>query len=313
MTPTVSMNPLVSVVIPTRNRRQRVAAAISSAQGQTVADIEIIVVDDASTDDTDALLAELAARDPRVRSFRQPEPAGAPRARNRALDEARGRFVAFLDDDDRWLPAKLERQVAFLHSRPELVLAGCHYRVDEGGGRPVDYRGPAEFTRDDLLWANYLRSASNAVVVPDRLPEPVRFDPEFPAYQDWDFYLQCSRFGPVAVVPEVLGEYVVHDEPERLTNQLAKRLEGHELLLGRHGDAMSPACLAYHRARMRILASTSRGEKMRLAPKLLRDTPALALRALLTESVNGRIARLTHDPGRPSRHLQKLTSSRSLS
>jgi hypothetical protein len=107
---------------------------------------------------------------------------------------------------------------------------------------------------------------------------------------------------------------VVHDDPARLTNQLAKRLAGHELLLRRHGDVMSPACLAYHRARMRVLATASRSEKVRLAPKLLRDTPAIALRALLTESVNGRIGRLTHDPGRPSRRLQRLAAStRSLS
>jgi hypothetical protein len=304
------MNPAVTAVIPTRNRRPRVIGAVASVQRQTLQDVEILVVDDASTDGTDGVLAEVAAQDPRVRVLRQEAAGGAPRARNRGLDEARGEFVAFLDDDDLWLPSKLERQLSFLGDHPQVVLVGCHYRtVVEGAARALDFRGPTELTADDLLWWNFLGSASNAVVAPRRLPEPVRFDPEFPAYQDWDFYLQCSRFGPVGVVPEVLCEYVVHDEPGRITNQLSSRLVGHELTLRRHGDRMTPACLAYHRARMRVLATTSKAEKLRLVPALLRDTPAVALRALLTESVSSRIGRLRHDPALPQRQLQRLAAA----
>jgi glycosyltransferase involved in cell wall biosynthesis len=301
------VTPLVTAVIPTRNRSARVVRAIASAQRQTLREIEILVVDDASSDETEAVVKATAADDPRVRVLRQPDRAGAPAARNRGLDERRGEFVAFLDDDDRWLPTKLERQVALLRARPDVVLVGCHHRlIVEGGGDPVDFCGPTQIEADDLLWVNILGTASNAVVAPGRLGDDVRFDPAFPTYQDWDFYLRCNRSGRVAVAPEVLCEYVVHAEPERLTNQLLNRLAGHELLLQRHAAAMSPSCVAYHRARMRVLATTSRREKLRLAPKLLRDTPPVALRALLTESVNGRIGRLRHDPGRPMRHLQRL-------
>jgi hypothetical protein len=73
---------------------------------------------------------------------------------------------------------------------------------------------------------------------------------------------------------------------------------------------MSPACLAYHRARMRILATTSISEKLRLAPAILRDTPPAALRALFSESVNGRIGRLRNDPARPARQLHLLATRR---
>jgi len=304
------MNPAVTVVIPTHNRRERVTGAVASAQRQTLHDIEILVVDDGSSDGTGDVLTEIAADDPRVRVLRLDEAGGAPRARNRGLDEGRGEFVAFLDDDDLWLPSKLERQVSFLAGHPHVVLVGCHHRtVVEGEAGALDFRGPTELTADDLLWWNFLGSASNAVVAPRRLPEPVRFDTEFPAYQDWDYYLQCSRFGPLAVVPEVLCEYVVHDEPGRITNQLSKRLTGHELTLRRHGDRMSPACLAYHRARMRVLATTSKTEKLRLAPALLRETPAVVLRALVTESVSSRVGRLRHDPALPQRQLQKLAAA----
>jgi len=283
-----------------------VAEAIASAQAQTEPDIEIVVVDDASTDDTVPVLSELAARDSRLRILRQPEARGGSAARNRGLDDARGEFVALLDDDDRWLPRKLERQVAFLRAHPDVVLAGCHHRLLEGHESALDFKGPSEFSADELLWVNIIGTASNAIVAPGRLAEPVRFDPAFPAYQDWDFYVRFNRHGRVAVVPEVLCEYVVHDDPARLTNQLAKRLAGHELFVERHRMAMTPACLAYHRARMRVLATTSRREKLRLAPMLLRDTPVVALRALATESLYGRLGRLRRDPARPMRHLQRL-------
>ena len=304
------MTPTVTVVVPTRNRSARLAAAVASIEKQTFDDIEIVVVDDGSEDDTPDVLEKIAAADARVRVIRLATPAGAPVARNRGLEEGRGKFVAFLDDDDRWLPTKLERQVAHLRSHPDTVLVGCHHRiVTDGGGPGLDFRGPTDFAPEDLLWSNLLGTLSNAVVAPDRMDQLVRFDPAFPAYQDWDFYLECNRLGPVAIVPEVLCEYVVHDEPDRLTNQLPKRLAGHELLLRRHGAAMSASCLAYHRARMRVLAATSRGAKIRLAPALLRDTPLVAIRALLTESVNGRIGRLRGDPARPMRHLQRLAAS----
>jgi hypothetical protein len=304
------VSPVLTVVVPTRDRCSRVVGAVASAQNQTVRDIEIVVVDDASTDDTVSKVGALAALDPRVRVVRQPVAGGAPLARNRGLDEGRGEFVAFLDDDDRWLPTKLERQLASLRARPDVVLVGCHHRVvTEGSGGGLDFRGPTDFTADELLWVNMLGGASNVVVAPNRLPDPIRFDPEFPAYQDWDFYLQCVRHGPAALVPEVLCEYVVHGGPERLTNQLPRRLAGHELLLCRHRAAMTAMCIAYHQARMKVLASTSKGEKLRLLPALLRDAPPTVLRALAAESVQSRIGRVRGDPARSMRALQRIAAS----
>jgi glycosyltransferase involved in cell wall biosynthesis len=304
------VKPVATVVIPTRNRGQRVGRAVTSAQAQTVDDIEIVVVDDASTDETATVLDAIAAADSRVRVVRNVEPGGAAAARNRGLDEAGSGFVAFLDDDDRWLPHKLERQLALLSLHPDLVLVGCHHRMMAGNGVPgPEFRGPAEFTADDLRWANVLGSASNVVVAAQRLGEQVRFATEFPANEDWDFYLSCNRRGPAAIVPEVLCEYTVHEGPERLTNQLANRIVGYELVVARNRDTMTPACIAYHQARIHVQARTSKAEKLRLLPNLLRTSPPVVLRALVAESVEARIGRLTGDPARPMRHLQRLTES----
>lgn len=108
--------PLVSVIIPTHNRRELVCEAVDSVLTQRVAPDEVIVVDDGSTDDTPAALRRFGAG---VRCVVQPA-RGVSAARNRGARVARGQWLAFLDSDDRWLPAKLERQLAYHAANPQL-------------------------------------------------------------------------------------------------------------------------------------------------------------------------------------------------
>jgi len=112
--------PLVSVVVPAYNSGAFIRETIRSVLTQTLADLEMIVVDDGSTDETPSLVAQ--ARDPRVRLIQVPHSGLPPATRNRGLREARGRFVAFLDADDLWLPGKLEAQVRYLET---WSTAGC--------------------------------------------------------------------------------------------------------------------------------------------------------------------------------------------
>lgn len=106
--------PLVSVLIPAYNARQTIAESLGSAQQQTYADIEIIVVDDGSTDDTANVVSQIGAQDHRITLIRQPN-AGVAVARNTALASSKGSLIAPLDSDDLWHPQKIERQVANLH------------------------------------------------------------------------------------------------------------------------------------------------------------------------------------------------------
>ena len=115
----MAASPAVSVIIATHNYGRFLAEAIESVQRQTMDDVEIIVVDDGSTDETTAVLASVS--DPRLRVRRIPK-SGVSVARNAGLALARGRFVAFLDADDRWRPTKLERQVAMMEGEPSLGL-----------------------------------------------------------------------------------------------------------------------------------------------------------------------------------------------
>jgi len=124
----------VSVIIPTYNYGRFLAEAIASVQRQTVQDLEIIVVDDGSTDETPAVLS--AIREPRLRSLRIAN-GGISAARNTGLELATGEYLAFLDADDRWVPDKLERQLALMESEPGLGLVFSNFsRFDQHGTFP---------------------------------------------------------------------------------------------------------------------------------------------------------------------------------
>src|ERR1700743_3192727 len=110
--------PIVSIVIPTAGRPQLVLAAARSVLAQTVTDIELIVVVDGPDPDTEAALTTVA--DPRLRVLRNPASVGPGQSRNVGLAAARGDWVAFLDDDDEWLPQKLARQLAAAPPGPAL-------------------------------------------------------------------------------------------------------------------------------------------------------------------------------------------------
>ena len=151
--------PLVSVIMPMYNSAKHVREAIESVQAQTIASWELCITDDCSTDGSADIVAKVAAEDPRVRLFRQESNQGAAAARNVSLENARGRFVAYLDADDLWAPEKLERQIEFMEH-------GCHgfscssYEVigEDGGLLGKTVTMPARSDLDGFLANNYLQT-----------------------------------------------------------------------------------------------------------------------------------------------------------
>ena len=129
--------PLVSVVIPTYNRASLVTKAVGSALGQTYASVEVVVVDDGSTDDTRERLGREFGDDARVRTLHQRN-GGPARARNAGFAEARGAYVALLDSDDRWHPWKLAAQVACMERHPDLGMTWTDMEMIDPAGRVAD-------------------------------------------------------------------------------------------------------------------------------------------------------------------------------
>jgi glycosyltransferase involved in cell wall biosynthesis len=186
----VSPAACVSVVIPTRDRPRRTRAAIESALAQTLAPLEVIVVDDASA-------SPLRFEHPRVRVLREGECRGAAAARNRGIDSARGEWLAFLDSDDRWLPAKLERQFERLGSVPRPALCFCNVLVlasGEGIGRPYNRRPPSGDLSEWILIGGNTAQTSG-LMLPTAEARRIRFDESLPRHDDWDFFLRAAAAG----------------------------------------------------------------------------------------------------------------------
>jgi glycosyltransferase involved in cell wall biosynthesis len=202
--------PTVSVVIPTYNRAEILPRAVDSVLDQTFADLELFVVDDASTDDTLAVVESYD--DDRLTYIRHEENSGnGGIARNTALDRVSGQYVAFLDDDDRWRETKLEKQVALLDDSPERVgLAYCWMNYYDGD-RVVERRHPTH--RGDIfremLDKNAITAASTLLVRRSVIDDVGGFDPDIPRGIDSDFVRRVAADYEVDYVPEVLVEYNV--------------------------------------------------------------------------------------------------------
>jgi glycosyltransferase involved in cell wall biosynthesis len=122
---------LVSIITPTYNCGPFIAETIASAQAQTYTNWEMIIVDDCSTDNTKAIVDEIAEKDPRVKYYCLEENSGAAVARTRAMELAEGEYMAFLDSDDLWLPEKLEMQIAFMRDNGYAFSCTAYEQIDE--------------------------------------------------------------------------------------------------------------------------------------------------------------------------------------
>lgn len=200
--------PLVSVIMPLYNSSKHVGEAIKSVQDQTLDCWELCITDDCSTDDSADIVASIAAEDPRVRLFRQESNQGAAAARNRSLDNARGRFVAYLDADDVWAPEKLERQVAFMEKGGYGFSCASYEVIDEDGelmGRKVTM--PAKSDLDGFLANNYLQTVGIMADL-SRVDKKLLYMPNLYRRQDAATWIRVLQAGYACYgLPETLAFY----------------------------------------------------------------------------------------------------------
>ncbi|WP_018994118.1 glycosyltransferase [Thioalkalivibrio sp. ALgr1] len=149
------MTPVVSVVTPVHNGATFIGETIASVQSQTWGDWELLVVDDASEDDSAEIVEAFASDDDRIRVFRLERKGGAAVARNTAIEAARGRYITFLDSDDAWLPEKLECQLLLMGEGAVFSFTAME-RFDEQGNRLSAAGVPERVTYGDLLKTNYI-------------------------------------------------------------------------------------------------------------------------------------------------------------
>lgn len=201
----------VSVIIPTHNHAHFLGEAIDSALAQTHKPSEVIVVDDGSTDNTAEVLSRF--RD-QITSVRQ-DNRGVAAARNAGVVLASGELLAFLDADDVWRPAKIERQVALFLTEPDLGLVHCGVdEIDAGGSllrRVQD--GLSGWVADDMLMfkRSVILGGGSGSMIPLRLFKEVGgFDETLSTSADWDLYYRLARLYRVGFISEPLLGYRIH-------------------------------------------------------------------------------------------------------
>ena len=204
-----AMTPDVSVIMPVRNGEPYVREAIDSVLTQGGVRLELLVVDDGSADGT---LDTLAAYGPRLTLLRA-SGAGAYRTRNAAARIARGRWLAFIDADDRWRPGKLEAQLDVAGDRP--LVHTDRFNIGNRGNLPavhselVPVRGGDVFV-DLMLTGNFI-TTSSVVLRRDIFEQVGAFAEHIPRAADWDLWLRVAERYPVEAVPEPLVDYRFHD------------------------------------------------------------------------------------------------------
>jgi glycosyltransferase involved in cell wall biosynthesis len=203
---------LASIVIPVFNGERYLTDALESALSQTHQNLEVIVVNDGSTDDTASIAARYAQLDPRIKLIQQRNQ-GLSAARNTGLHHAQGSFVGFLDHDDALDPHKLERQITYLNDHPDCGLVYGDYLWADANLQPlhtVHMDTPPVPLGELYLYRNWFTP-----VVPllrHTLIERVGgFDEQLHGAEDWDYWLRCSRHTSFGYAPGVVALYRTHE------------------------------------------------------------------------------------------------------
>lgn len=227
--------PLISVYMPTFNRLEMATRAIESVLAQDYPNFELLVVDDASTDDTWASLTNKYKDDARVRIFRQPEGKGACAARNLAISEAQGDFVTGIDDDDEFLPHRLSSLYRSYDPQYSCICSG--YIWDYGSVSKTLFATNEVVTLSSLLDLHTL--SNQALVKRERMVQLQGFDENLAAFQDYDMWVRVvAAFGPALRISDASYKVNVGHELGRITNS-PKRLDAHKQFVAKHRPLMS--------------------------------------------------------------------------
>jgi len=238
--------PRVSVVVPCYNRAGTVGSSVRSVLEQSFSDLELIVVDDGSTDTTLGILD--AIDDPRLQILRKDTNAGVSAARNSGIATARAQWVAFQDSDDIWHPDKLARQMNILEAPgANHVAAYCGMEIEMAGEtRYVPQRGAAHREGDvlpGLVWHSFI-STQTLIIRREILQEVGGFDEDLRALVDWELMLRVAQSGPVALIDEPLVRQ--RFSSNSITNDPLRRVEARAALVAKHTELIDsfPGALA---------------------------------------------------------------------
>jgi glycosyltransferase involved in cell wall biosynthesis len=210
--------PLISVIIPTYNRADLLPRAVRSACGQTYRNLEILIVDDASSDNTEEIALGLEKEDARVRYIKREKNGGESAARNTGIRKSTGEYVAFLDSDDEWLPEKIEKQMKVFEKNAGSLLGGvfcgyenvCKQNKKTSKERPFSFRG--DISKQILLQNVVLGGGSGLMIKKKYLDIAGIFDEHklLKIGPDYELWIRLAQHCHFDYVPDVCFRYYIH-------------------------------------------------------------------------------------------------------
>lgn len=230
------MKPLISVVIPVYNREKTILRALNSVFGQTYSNIEVIVVDDGSTDATAQVVSNCA--DERVRLISLSNNQGANKARNTGILEAKGEYIAFQDSDDEWLADKLERQLAYMR-KTAVEAVYCPYILFDAGKTHIV---PENYANQDVCEKNIaeILKKTNIVGTPTLMVKRElfykigMFDVDMKRLQDYEFVIRLVKNGTLGYLKEPLVK--AYRMEQSITSNMDLFLEAYTKIFEKHSD-----------------------------------------------------------------------------
>lgn len=242
--------PAVSIVIPSYNHARYLAQCIESALSQSFRDFELLIIDDASVDNSRDIIQQYAKQDDRIKYWFHEHNQGIPSTFNEGLERASGKYYASLGSDDIWLPHKLETQVALLKENEDLVVWSEGQIIDTAGkptGEFFTKRHQATTKQksgnifEELLQGNFIFGSSLIVKRENALR--IKFNESLKYLNDFLFEVELAEKYPYYFIPTPLAQYRIHGENITLKDKegwLQDFLFIHELFLSRYGQHISP-------------------------------------------------------------------------
>lgn len=245
--------PNVSVVIPTYNRSKQIEHAVRSVLAQTHSNLEVIVVDDGSTDGTAQIIKECARKDPRIRLIEHGQRKGAQAARNTGILAARGKWIAFLDSDDQWFPDSLEVRLEMAARRGVHVVHSECYILDRGDAEPKQFGVPP---MQGQVYKELLRfkqtfgpTFPSLLVSSEALADIGYLDETIVSFQEWDLAIRLARRYEFMFVPKPTFIYD-RRHANAISKDLLRTAIGYEQVFTKHRWSilryLGPRALASH-------------------------------------------------------------------
>ncbi len=215
------MNPLVSVVIPNYKRVAELERALKSVLAQTYPDMEILIVDDASPNIKEVEQMLSGTTDPRIKLIKQPVNQGGGAARNAGILQAKGKYIAFLDSDDTWEPAKIEEQVREAEKYDTDVLCYTQSKVFTDNWKKIkpDRKLLPDESIGEYLFVNYKFLQTSSILVNTSLAKKCLFDETLPRHQDYDFLFKVEKHQPDFVFIKKPLVNVLWQQREKVTDK----------------------------------------------------------------------------------------------